>query len=191
VVQKLELQLQDTFLRLNQPKTPPPEIILVKIQPQDLANQKLSLGRLFYADLVEHLLKAGASVVVLNLHNDWEESPDFEYPIKTTESINKPLKNLVQNHHKQIVLVTRTNSITNSKKPKFFIYNHLIPFDSERLKPLIPPETIQGFFEYEPEAEAPTHLGSTARSSHLVSPFFLSEKIDEIQTCKSVPLLAL
>ena len=59
------------------------------------------------------------------------------------------------------------------------------------LKPLIPPETIQGFFEYEPEAEAPTHLGSTARSSHLVSPFFLSEKIDEIQTFKSVTLLAL
>ncbi|WP_271836262.1 CHASE2 domain-containing protein [Dolichospermum lemmermannii] len=191
VVQKLELQLQDTLLRLNQPKTPPPEIILVKIQPQDLANQKLSLGRLFYADLVENLLKAGASVVVLNLHNDWEESPDFEYSVKMTESINKPLKNLVQNHNKQIVLVTRTNSITNSKKPKFFIYNHLIPFDSERLKPLIPPETIQGFFEYEPEAEAPTHLGSTARSSHLVSPFFLSEKIDEIQTFKSVTLLAL
>ncbi len=191
VVQKLELQLQDTLLRLNQPKTPPPEIILVKIQPQDLANQKLSLGRLFYADLVEHLLKAGASVVVLNLHNDWEESPDFEYSVKITESINKPLKNLVQNHNKQIVLVSRTNSITNSKKPKFFIYNHLIPFDSERLQPLIPPETIQGFFEYEPEAEAPTHLGSTARSSHLVSPFFLSEKIDQIQTFKSNTLLAL
>ncbi|WP_071187107.1 CHASE2 domain-containing protein [Trichormus sp. NMC-1] len=191
VVQKLELQLQDTFLRLNQLKTPPPEIILVKIQPKDLANQKLSLGRLFYADLVEHLLEAGASVVVLNLHNDWEESPELEYPIKINEIINKPLKNLVKNHHKQIVLVTRTNSITNSKKPKFFIYNHLIPFDSERLQPLILPETIQGFFEYEPEAEAPTHLSSTARSSHLVSQFFLSEKIDQIQTFKSVTLLAL
>jgi CHASE2 domain-containing sensor protein len=125
VVQKLELQLQDSLLRLNQPKTPPPEIILVKIQPKDLANQKLSLGRLFYANLVEHLLEAGASVVVLNLHNDWEESPDFEYSVKITESINKPLKDLVQNHNKQIVLVSRTNSITNSKKPKFFIYTRI------------------------------------------------------------------
>ncbi|MBE9238786.1 CHASE2 domain-containing protein [Anabaena aphanizomenioides LEGE 00250] len=187
----MELQLQDIFLRLNQPKTIPPEIILVKIQPQDLANQKLSLGRIFYADLVEHLLESGASVVVLNLHNDWEESPELEYPIKINEIINKPLKTLVQNHSKQIVLVTRINSIINSKKPKFFIYNHLIPFDSERLQPLIPPETIQGFFEYENQAETPAHLSSTGRSYHLIGRFFLSEEINEIKTFKSVPLLAL
>ncbi|MHC5825356.1 MAG: hypothetical protein ACYT04_58280, partial [Nostoc sp.] len=43
LVQKLELQLQDTLLRLHHPKSPPKEIILVKIQRKDLANQKLSL----------------------------------------------------------------------------------------------------------------------------------------------------
>ena len=82
LVQKLELQLQDTLLRLHHPKSPPQEIILVKIQRKDLADQKLSLGRVFYADLVKHLLEAGASVVVLNLRNDWREPPEFEYPIK-------------------------------------------------------------------------------------------------------------
>ncbi|MEH2191603.1 MAG: hypothetical protein V7K98_02920 [Nostoc sp.] len=38
LVQKLELQLQDTLLRLHHPKYPPIEIILVKIQSKDLAN---------------------------------------------------------------------------------------------------------------------------------------------------------
>ncbi|MHC5745975.1 MAG: CHASE2 domain-containing protein [Nostoc sp.] len=191
LVQKLELQLQDTLLRLHHPKSPPQEIILVKIQRKDLANQKLSLGRVFYADLVKHLLEAGASVVVLNLRNDWREPPEFEYPIKITEPINRPLKNLVQNHGDQIVLVTRTNSISNSGKQKLLIYNHLLPFDGEQLRPLIPPETIQGFFEYEPEAEFPINLSSTSRRSHLVSQFFLSEEINQVQTFKSAALLAL
>ncbi|MEH1926064.1 MAG: CHASE2 domain-containing protein [Nostoc sp.] len=190
LVQKLELQLQDTLLRLHHPKSPPKEIILVKIQRKDLANQKLSLGRVFYADLVNHLLEAGASVVVLNLRNDWREPP-FEYPIKITEPINRPLKNLVQNHGAQLVLVTRTNSIYNSNKPKFLIYNHLLPFDGEQLQPLIAPETIQGFFEYEPEAEVPSALSSTARRAHLVGRFFISEEINQVKTFKSAALLAL
>jgi CHASE2 domain-containing sensor protein len=139
LVQKLELQLQDSLLRLHHPKSPPQEIILVKIQSKDLANQQLSLGRVFYADLANHLLEAGASVVVLNLRNDWREPPDFEYPINITEPINRPLKNLIQNHGDQIVLVTRTNSIDNSKKPRILIYNHLLPFDGEQLRPLINP----------------------------------------------------
>ncbi|MEH2182477.1 CHASE2 domain-containing protein [Nostoc sp.] len=190
LVQKLELQLQDTLLRLHHPKSPPQEIILVKIQRKDLANQKLSIGRVFYADLVEHLLEAGASVVVLNLRNDWRE-PSFEYPIKITEPINRPLKNLVQNHSAQLVLVTRTNPISNYKKTNFLIYNHLIPFDGEQLRPLIPPHTLQGFFEYEPEAEFPRNLSSTARRSHLVGRFLISEENNQVKTFKSAALLAL
>ena len=97
----------------------------------------------------------------------------------------------MQNHGDQLVLVTRTNSISNFRKPKFLIYNHLIPFDGEQLRPLIAPETIQGFFEYEPEAEFPVALTSTARRAHLVGQFFLSEEIDQNQTFKSTVLLAL
>ncbi|MBW4686468.1 MAG: CHASE2 domain-containing protein [Komarekiella atlantica HA4396-MV6] len=191
LVQKLELQLQDTLLRLHHPKSPPKEIILVKIQRKDLANQKLSLGRVFYADLVKHLLEAGASVVVLNLRNDWREPPEFEYPIKITEPINRPLKNLVQKYGNKLVLVTRTNPISNSKNPNFLIYNHLIPFDDEQLQPLIPPHTIQGFFEYEPEAEFSRNLSSTAQRSHLVGQFFISQENNQVQTFKSAALLAL
>ncbi|MEH2229991.1 MAG: CHASE2 domain-containing protein [Nostoc sp.] len=191
LVQKLELQLQDTLLRLHHPKSPPKEIILVKIQRKDLANQKLSIGRVFYADLVEHLLEAGASVVVLNLRNDWREPPEFEYPIKITKPINRPLKNLVQNHGAQLVLVTRTNPISNYKQTNFLIYNHLIPFDGEQLQPLIPPHTLQGFFEYEPEAEFPRNLSSTARRSHLVGRFLISEENNQVKTFKSAALLAL
>ncbi|BAY65803.1 sensor histidine kinase [Calothrix brevissima NIES-22] len=191
LVQKLELQLQDTLLRLHHPKPPPQEIILVKIQSKDLANQQLSLGRMFYADLAKNLLEAGASVVVLNLRNDWREASGFEYPINITEPINRPLKNLVQNHGGQIVLVTRINSIDNYKKPRILIYNHLLPFDSEQLRPLINPETIQGFFEYEPEAELPINLSSTARRTHLVGQFFVSEEINKVKTFKSAALLAL
>lgn len=191
LVQKLELQLQDTLLRLHHPKSLPQEIILVKIKRKDLANQKLSLGRVFYADLVKHLLNAGASVVVLNLRNDWRESPEFEYPIKITEPINRPFKNLVQNHSARLVLVTPTNSIFNSGKQKFLTYNHLIPFDDEQLRPLIPPKNIHGFFEYEPEAEFPSTLSSTARRTHLVGQFFVSEEINQVQTFKSAALLAL
>ncbi|MEH2245584.1 sensor histidine kinase [Nostoc sp.] len=190
LVQKLELQLQDTLLRLHHPKSPPQEIILVKIQKKDLANQKLSIGRIFYADLVEHLLEAGASVVVLNLRNDWRE-PAFEYSSKITEPINRPLKNLVQNHSDKLVLVTRTNSISNYKQTNFLIYNHLIPFDGEQLRPLIPPHTLQGFFEYEPEAEFPRNLSSTARRSHLVGQFLISEENNQVKTFKSAALLAL
>ncbi|MBD6619094.1 CHASE2 domain-containing protein [Komarekiella sp. 'clone 1'] len=191
LVQKLELQLQDTLLRLHYPKSPPKEIILVKIQRKDLANQMLSLGRVFYADLVKHLLEAGASVVVLNLRNDWREPPEFDYPIKITEPINRPLKNLVQNHSNRLVLVTRTNPISNIKKQNFLIYNHLIPFDGEQFQPLIPPHTIQGFFEYEPEAEFSRNLSSTARRSHLVGQFFISHGSNQVETFKSAALLAL
>ncbi|MHC5831607.1 MAG: hypothetical protein ACYT04_90475, partial [Nostoc sp.] len=74
---------------------------------------------------------------------------------------------------------------------KFLIYNHLLPFDGEQLQPLIAPETIQGFFEYEPEAEVPSALSSTARRAHLVGRFFISEEINQVQTFKSAALLAL
>lgn len=127
----------------------------------------------------------------MNLRNDWREPQEFEYPINITEPINRPLKKLVQNHGNQLVLVTRTNSISNYNKPKFLIYNHLLPFNGEQLQPLIPPETIQGFFEYEPEAELPRDLNSTARRAHLVGRFFVSEEINQVQTFKSAALLAL
>lgn len=191
-VQTLELYVQDALMRMRSRSLPTAsqEIVLVEIDRRDLENKNFSLDRLFFANLASRLLEAKASVLVLNLRNNWR-SIDEEYPIEITEKLNSPLKQLIKNHSDRLVLVTPTSAISPSKPSEFSLYNHLLPFDSNTLQSLIPPDTIQGFFEYEVEAQKPASLSSTARRIHLLGKFFLAEKLDRSQNFKSAFILAL
>lgn len=175
IVQRLELGVQDSLIRLHKPSTPPSEILLVAI------DQPITRPiHTFYPDLVNRLIAKGAKVVVLNLPNSLRRPLD--------SNLEDPIKEIVKNHSNQIVLVVYTNKPFNLDPSVLSIYYHLLPFNDRKISPLITPEQIHGFFEYEPHLKS---LASPARQAYLARNFFYVEDFHKVHELKSVAALTL
>lgn len=175
IVQRLELGVQDSLIRLHKPSTPPSEILLVEID-ESITKPKHT----FYVDLVNRLITGGAKVVVLNLPNSLRRPLD--------SSLEDPIKEIVKNYSNQIVLVVYTNKPFGLEPPVISIYYHLLPFDDQKISPLITPEQVHGFFEYEPNLKS---LASPARQAYLARKFVYVEDFHKVHELKSVAVLAL
>ena len=182
LVDKLELYLYDILAGYLTSKTITKDLIILKLKEEDLRQQGLLNESVFYADLVQKIIKNRAGIVILNLLPNWVNN--YEY-----EEISYPIKSLVTNYSEQIVIVTPTNRIGEHEKPEIIIYNKFIPFDSLG-EPEISPEEILGFFEYEKEAETPITINSSARKSYLYGEFIPSDNLEDIKNFKSFALLA-
>ncbi|MHC5820905.1 MAG: CHASE2 domain-containing protein [Nostoc sp.] len=175
IVEKLELGIQDSLTRLHKPSALPSEILLVTIdRPIHKPEHK------FYANLVTRLMDEEAKVVVLNLPNSLRRPLD--------SSLENSFKDLIKKYTNQIVLVTYTKRVSQSVPSALSIYYHLLPFDDKRIKPLISPEQVHGFFEYETALKS---LTSPSRQANLAGYFVYVENIQETQKLKSVAVLAL
>ncbi len=190
-LQKLELNTYDTFLRWQSPDDPPKEILLVKLNRQyrekRVANPNFS-ERVFYASLIKQLLKYKAAVVVLNLRHYWQDVPDPDW--KDADISNSPLRELVANYSDRIVLVTRSDSLSNATPSELQIYDRFLPRKDD-LTQTIDPTSIQGFSEYELEAENPISSISITRRTNLRGEFIALDSIKKPQKFHSAPLLAI
>lgn len=189
--QKLELNVYDCLLRWRHPQNFPSSILIVEINEEDLQKQVSFPGRqrIFYASLVNRLLEAGASVVVSNLPYHWAQTPDSDWI--DAEKINRPLQELIQNHSDQIVLVTPVNPLVDTDEPKLRVYHHFLPLKNKEIEPLIVPESIQGFFEYNIEGNNPTRMTSTARRASLWREFVRADNLEQNQSFESFAVVAL
>jgi signal transduction histidine kinase len=174
VVQKLELLIQDSLTRLHQVDAPPQEILLVTI---DRAIAKPEHA--FYTDLVARLIAAKAKVIAINLPYSLRRPLD--------SSLENPFKKLIEKYPDRIVLVTYTKRATSSVPAALSLYYHLLPFDNQKIQPLVAPERVNGFFEYETDLWDST---SPARQAHLAGNFVYVENLQQTYQLKSVALLA-
>jgi CHASE2 domain-containing sensor protein len=181
LIQQLDLSQHDRLIRLNHPRTPPPEIVLVNITQANLKSWELANEPIIYSNLVDRLLDADAAVVVLNLLPNW---------VQTSDHTDNPIKTLVQRHISRIVLVLPTSSATQPNPSEWRSYEYFLP-SSDKGEPLFPPQSILGFAEYEPEAKHPTSVRSTARQASLSGQFTLTRNLERIQALDSAALLTL
>ncbi len=190
-LQKLELNTYDTFLRWQSPNNPPEEILLVKLNRQYREKRVTDPNfseRVFYTSLIKQLLENDAAVVVLNLRHYWRDIPDSDW--KDADLSNSPLRELVEKYSEQIVLVTPSNSLSNAHQSKLQIYDHFLPRKDD-LSQTISPNSVQGFLEYELEAENSTSLTSIARRIHLRGEFVTSDGNKLVPQFHCASLLAL
>jgi signal transduction histidine kinase len=167
-VQKLELKTQDFLMGVFPPPPLPEEILLVKIQRQDLQEPEFLEQAQYYAKLVNRLLEEGAATVILNLRSNW---------VQTADHLDNPIKELVQNHRDRLVLVLPTSCASLPHPTKWRPYNFFIPQDSLG-QPLYPIKTVLGFSEYEPEEHEPNKLCSTSRRAYLEGKFIFSNNLN-------------
>lgn len=190
-LQKLELNTYDTFLRWKSPQIPPEEILLVKLDREYQSRRVLSHNfseRTFYASLIEQLLEHKAAVVVLNLRHSWRNLPDDDW--KDADSSNNPLKNLVEKHSQQIVLVTPTDSLSNVTDTTLQIYNHFLLTQEDFSQP-VSPTFVQGFAEYKLQNNKTVSLTSFARQVNLTGEFITSDRLELRRKFNSAFLLAI
>jgi CHASE2 domain-containing sensor protein len=74
LIHQLDLSQHDRSIRLNSPRIPPPEIVLVTISQADLKTWGLAKEPIIYSKLVDRLFDADAAVVVLNLLPNWVQT---------------------------------------------------------------------------------------------------------------------
>ncbi|MCM1984495.1 sensor histidine kinase [Lyngbya confervoides] len=143
--------LQHDYLQRHRSLQPSSNIVLVSLDSdldQDLEQQQLN-----FQLLIERLLAAKASVVVLNLQSHWLRSADHA---------DNPIKTLIRQHSDRLVLVLPTASAVKSQPIRWRNYNYFL--SNQKLQiPIVTPASILGFVEYEPEARQPNQLSSTAR----------------------------
>jgi CHASE2 domain-containing sensor protein len=159
--QQLDRLISDRLTRLPPPRIPPPEIFLVTISQSDLKAWGTTNESKIYSNLVNRLLDRGAAGVVLNLLPNW---------LQTSDHPNHPIKTLIQAHRDRLVVVLPTTSATQRNPPEWRSYEYLLPLTTFN-EPLIPPKSILGFAEHEPEARQPQSLSSTARQANLTGQF--------------------
>ena len=188
MIQRLELDLQDSLIRLHKPAPIPNEMLLLKINQANMSGYDLhNLYKLnsFYAALLKKLFEQGARVVVLNLPEQMKQYIDIE----TNARLERPLREAIYQYTNQIVLVTRPNNLPSGTSA-LNIYNNLLPFDDESASRTIPPEQIISYFRYTPN---PQNLNSPARRADLFNRFSYEDDPDPNlrHRVKSVATLAL
>jgi signal transduction histidine kinase len=179
--QQLDLCLHDRLIRLTQPRTPPPAIFLVTITQTDLTDWGNTTQPAIYSTLVDRLLKGGATGVVINLLPNW---------VQTADHANNPIKTLIQNHSDRIVLVLPTSSATQLNPIEWRSYQYFLPTDNNG-EPILPPQSILGFAEYEPEVKDPQSLQSSARQANLTGRFNYTRNPNGLLSLDSFALLSL
>ena len=190
-LQKLELTIYDALLRWHSPSDPPQEIVLVKLDRKYRDSRVVYPDfseRVFYTSLVKQLLQHDAAVVVLNLRHYWRDVPDTDW--KNAEASNSPLKELVEDYSDRLVLVTPTYSLLSASQTELQLYHHFLPHEDDFSK-LLTSASIQGFSEYELEAEQPVSVNSIARRVNLRGQFVTVDGLELKQKFYSAPLLAL
>ncbi|GAC1493398.1 MAG: hypothetical protein NVS2B14_06530 [Chamaesiphon sp.] len=109
-IQKLELDIQDSLIRLHKPSSPPNEILLLKINQSEISGYNLhNLYKLniFYMTLVKSLIENGARVVVLNLPEQMKQYVDTD----TYLHLKHPLKESISKYSSKIVLVALPSTL--------------------------------------------------------------------------------
>lgn len=182
-MQKFEIGVQDSLIRLHKPGVPPQEILMLKINSTEMAGydlHNLSQLNLFYATLTKSLIGNGAKVVVLNLPEQMKQSVDADV------RLTQPFKDAIRQYFNQIVLVARP-SVSPSGAATLNIYNHLLPSEG---KNTIAPERIVSYSRYAPRAR---ELNNPARRAELFGRFSYEDDSDPKATyrVKSVAVLAL
>lgn len=183
LVDKLDLFFYDALNRKFPHLKISSEIVLLKLQEEDLREKGLLNESVIYTNLLTQILEKKANVVILNLLPNWVDNSEYE------EIIN-PIKSLISKYPDQIVIVNNTKKISSYQKPEIYIYYSLIPFDSKG-NPQIKPEKIFGFFEYEIEAENQMSIKSFRRKVSLSGDFVPSDNLTETKTFQSFALLGL
>jgi len=182
LMKKVEVYIYDYLIQQAKLPATNSSIILVKANDEKLAPTK---EKLVYANLVERLLEGGASVIVLNLPHSWR-NPDDNHWFNSQFS-HRPLRALGQKYSEQVVLVTPIPTQTDSEKRQFKVYNHLLNQD---LKHSIPPQKIQGFFEYNFIQQSPIDINSATRRIHLNDRLIRSDNLQKTHL-KSFAVIAL
>ena len=152
MIQRLELDIQDSLIRLHKPGAPPSEILLLKINQSEMAGYDLhNLYKLnvFYTTLVKSLIENGAKVVVLNLPEQMKQYVDTD----TDARLKRLLTESISKYPRQIVLVSRPSMLT-SEASTLNIYNNLLPFNDESTSHEIAPEQIVSFFRRSPNSHS-------------------------------------
>ena len=182
-MQKFEIGVQDSLIRLHKPGVPPQEILMLKINSTEMAGYDLhNLSQLnqFYATLTKSLIDNGAKVVVLNLPEQMKQY------VNADVRLTQPFKDAIRQYFNQIVLVARP-SVSPSGAATLNIYNHLLPSEG---KNTIAPEQIVSYSRYAPRAR---ELNNPARRAELFGRFSYEDDSDPKATyrVKSVAVLAL
>lgn len=178
--ERLERRVYDGLIQLWSPSQLPEEILLVTINSETTQSGEWTPA--LCAKFVTRLIEAGAQIVVLDLPGRWA------YP---TGNLDAPMRNLLEHDSEKIVLSIRTGSVTGPGYPVLPIYNHYLPFDDERLEPLVPPEQVFGFLEREPEPKGAADITQPARRAALRSQFVPIDDPQRIQVFKLAAILAL
>jgi len=128
-------------LSWRRPQVPDPHVVVIGIDG-DPSGMGFRLERANYTDLTESLLGAGAAVVVLNLPSS------FLTPQRVgNENLDASLQALLARHPERLVLATRISESLGQKE--FPIYNHFLTYTPDSLAPVVPPEFVQGFVQYQ------------------------------------------
>ena len=188
VVQRLELDIQDSLIRLHKPGSIPNQILLLKINQAEMSGYDLhNLYKLniFYTALVKSLFEHDARIVVLNLPEQMKQYID----VATNAHLERPLRESIDHYANRIVLVSRPSNLPSGALA-LNIYNNLLPFNDESASPTIPPEHIISYFRYAPN---PQNLNSPARRADLFNRFSYEDDPDPNarHRVKSVAMLAL
>ena len=78
-VQKLELGIQDSLVRLKTSNASPNnEILLFKIEEKELKDPKIEDDRAFYANLIKKLIKKGAAGIIINPPYYWHPEDSWK-----------------------------------------------------------------------------------------------------------------
>ncbi len=162
-IQKAELDVQDSLIRLHKPGLPPEQILLLKVDASERSGydlHNLSKLNLFYATLVKSLIDQGAKVVVLNLPEQMKQY------VNTDTRFTQPLKDEIRQYSKQIVLVARPSTLP-AGTATLNIYDHLLPSRDDGTRSIVP-EQIVSYFRYAPNARG---LNNPARRAELFGRF--------------------
>ncbi|NBD33040.1 MAG: CHASE2 domain-containing protein [Cyanobacteria bacterium] len=159
-IRQFEFLFRDKLMLWQQPTdAPTDEVALVGLRESDLIGVGGEQTR--YVALVRRLLEEEATVVVLNLLDNWVNE------ISANE--NLPLQQLIQEYNERIVLVTPTAPVSQSDITEIETYHHLLPpLVGNRMQAVYDVTAIQGFYEFDHEAP---RLDGSARLAHLQGVF--------------------
>ncbi|MEN9252952.1 MAG: CHASE2 domain-containing protein, partial [Thermostichales cyanobacterium BF3_bins_165] len=161
-------------LSWRSPQKPDPHLRVIGIDGDGMG---FRLERGNYAELTASLLDAGAAVVVLNLPSS------FLTPQRVgNENLDAPLQELLVRYPERLVLATRISESLGQKE--FPIYNHFLTYTPDSLAPVVPPEFVQGFVQYQLDDAGQIRIAQLRQT-------FIRQDSKVPQTFASVEALAL
>jgi len=163
-------------LSWRRPQIPDPHVVVIGIDG-DPSGLGFRLERASYQDLTDTLLEAGAAVVVLNLPSS------FLTPQRVgNENLDASLQELLVRHPERLVLATRISESLGQKE--FPIYNHFLTYTPDSFDPVVPPEFVQGFVQYQLDDAGQVRMAQMRQN-------FIRQDSKQKQVFASVEALAL